>query len=226
VTSALTLYNSACTALAEARTLLDAKDVADKAAALKELARLTNERPLEIHAADLRIRSERRLGEMLAQVGLHRGGRPSRKTNSNSETISNSEPVPAPTLEELGIDPKLSMRAQKLASIPDSVFATRIASWRDKAERAGGRITAKLLRDDEEKPPKELASPLKASGWSKATPEQRREFVLAVKPSELVAAVGASAFYRGLSRQQRSDFDAELDAEWQASQQNGKAAHP
>lgn len=141
MTSALVLYNSACNALAQARTILDVKDVADKAAAIKEYGRLANDRSLELNAAELRIRAERRLGEMLARTERNPGGNP---------TGSRSEPV-APTLSEIGIDKKLSSRAQKLASISERAIEARIARWREDAERGVSRITADLLRDEDKK---------------------------------------------------------------------------
>jgi hypothetical protein len=229
MSTALALYNSACDALTKARTLLDVTDVANKAAAIKELARLTKERPLEIQAADLRIRSERSLGKMLAQVGLHKGGRPSKKTKSKSETVSNSETVSTPTLDELGIDAKLSSRAQDLASIPDATFESRIALWRDRAERGAGRVTAKLLRDGGEKTPKKRASALKVSDWENATDDQRFAFIEAVTVAEIVDVFGAAEFYRALSEAQKDAmWEAErADQDAQESQQtNGETAHP
>jgi hypothetical protein len=100
MSTALTLYNSACTALAEAQTLLDVKDIADNALALKEYGRLAKERSLEIKAAELRIRSEQKLGEMLAATERNQGG-------------YSDEEIPPPTLSEIGVEPKLSMRAQQ-----------------------------------------------------------------------------------------------------------------
>src|SRR5258708_5807123 len=143
MSSALILYNSACTALAKARSLLDVKDVADKASAIKEYGRLANDRSLELNAAELRIRAERRLGEMLKATERHRGGRP--------ETGTDKEPVSTPRLEDIGIDKKLSSRAQKLASISDRAIEARIARWREDAERGTLRITTNLLRDDDKK---------------------------------------------------------------------------
>lgn len=56
-------------------------------------------------------RAERRLGEMLREQPKNESGRPS-KTPSKSEGVSDRT-----TLQEAGIDYKLSSRAQKLAAI-------------------------------------------------------------------------------------------------------------
>ncbi|HUE71008.1 MAG TPA: hypothetical protein VMP01_08975 [Pirellulaceae bacterium] len=70
---------------------------------------------LEVDAAEIRIRAERRLGEMLAAtkatVGLAPAGRP-KKIGSRKEPI-----ITTPTLAAAGIDKKLSSRAQKLAAV-------------------------------------------------------------------------------------------------------------
>jgi hypothetical protein len=65
------------------------------------------------YAAEVKIRAERLLGEMLAQTPKNEGGNP-------NLTSSKSEPVA--TLEEIGVDKKLSMRSQQLASVPIQTF--------------------------------------------------------------------------------------------------------
>jgi N6-adenosine-specific RNA methylase IME4 len=158
----------------QARTLLDVKDVADKAMAIKEYGRLSQDRSLELNAAELRIRAERRLGEML------------KASERNAGTLrrgSDTEPRDTtPTLDEIGIDKKLSSRAQKLASISDRAIEARIARWREDAERGTSRITADLLRDDDKKGRRaareaELAERLNANNLG--LPEKRYGVILA-----------------------------------------------
>ncbi len=71
---------------------------------------------LESHAVEIRLRAERRLGQMLKEqketVGLAKGGQPYQSTSSKKE------PVESPTLASIGIDKKLSSRAQKIAAVP------------------------------------------------------------------------------------------------------------
>ena len=66
---------------------------------------------LEIDAAELRIRAERRLGELLDPSKEKRGG-------SKSRTAA---------LREAGVTKDLSSRAQKLAAVPDPVFEEKLA---------------------------------------------------------------------------------------------------
>lgn len=142
--SAVALYEAACQALADAQTLIEVKDIRDKAKAIAEYGRLARDQTLHIRAKELMIRAERKLGFMLAETPRNAGGRP-------SETRSNKEQVLPPALEEMGIDRKLSSRAQKLASISERAIEARLSSWRERVEREGGRITTDLMRDGDKR---------------------------------------------------------------------------
>lgn len=113
---------------------------------MRAYARQAKNKQLEVDAAEIRIRSERRLGEMLAQqketVGLAPGGRP-KKTPSRREEVSQ------PALAEVGIDHKLSSRAQKLAAVPEREFEADVAEWREKVAAEGERVTTKLVHKGE-----------------------------------------------------------------------------
>src|SRR5512145_1961263 len=89
-------------------------DLRDKAEAMRAYARQANNKQVEIDAADIRMRVERRLGELLnaAKVtGQVAEGRPP-KNCAGEEQFSRVK------LIETGIDRKLSARAQKLAAVP------------------------------------------------------------------------------------------------------------
>ena len=70
-------YEAACRAVAEAKTVDEAKDLRDKAEAMRAYARQAKNRQLEVDTAEIRMRAERRLGEIIkAQkdtVGLAKG---------------------------------------------------------------------------------------------------------------------------------------------------------
>jgi hypothetical protein len=100
--TALTQYGIACRALAAARTIDEVKNVRNKAEALRAYALQAKNRELEIDAAEIRIRAERRLGELQAEQPKNRGTRgqlvgPSKIAAPTDKT---------PTLKELGIDYK------------------------------------------------------------------------------------------------------------------------
>src|SRR3990167_2900425 len=74
---ALGHYDAACQALAKAKSIDDVKAVRDAAAALRAYAKQAKNKDLEIDAAEIRIRAERRVGELMKaqreSVGLNVG---------------------------------------------------------------------------------------------------------------------------------------------------------
>lgn len=144
----LVRYDAACRALADARTIDEVKGVRNSAEAMRAYARQAKNKQLELDAAEIRIRAERRIGELIqAQrvgTGLNTGGRPSEKPHAKTNEVSR-----LPTLKEAGIDDRLADRARKLASVPDQEFETHLSDWRNRIEAEGERVTTNLLRAGE-----------------------------------------------------------------------------
>ena len=81
----------------------------------------------------IRIRAERRLGEMLVEqketVGMNRGSAGAmRGRHASGGAVREPLEDTRPTLAEVGISKKLSSRAQKLAAVPKKEFACRTGS--------------------------------------------------------------------------------------------------
>ena len=64
--TALIKYEAACLALAECKAVDEVKSWVDKAAAMHAYGRMAKDKTLEVDAAEIRIRAERRLGELIA----------------------------------------------------------------------------------------------------------------------------------------------------------------
>jgi hypothetical protein len=144
--STLARYDAACRAVAECRSIDEAKDLRDQAEAIRVYAHQAKSRDMEIDAAEIRIRAERRLGELIAaqktSVGLARGGQPYQRS-----TGADGEPVDRlPTLADAGIDKKLSARAQRLAARSDAEFEAIVGRWRESVGDEHERITLDLLK--------------------------------------------------------------------------------
>lgn len=135
--TALMRYDAACRALAEAKTFDEVKDLHSKSQAIQAYAKQAKNKTLEIDAAEIRMRAERRLGEMLAQTPKNKG------QILRGEKMEPREEIP--TLAEIGIDKKLSGRAQKIAAVPEEKFESMVSEWRDRVAVENERVTANLL---------------------------------------------------------------------------------
>jgi hypothetical protein len=122
--------------LALCKTVDEARDIRDKAAAIAAYMR-TQKAGTEAQndAAEIKLRAERRLGQLLAEQEKHKGGRPS-KTDDTMSSV--------PTLREQGIEPKQSERWQAVASVPEEDFEAHLSTVRRNNERI---TTAALIED-------------------------------------------------------------------------------
>jgi ParB family chromosome partitioning protein len=137
--SALVKYDEACRALAAAKSVDEVKDLRDKSAALAAYARQAKNKQLEVDAAEIRIRAERRLGQMLAESPKNLGGW------GNNLALDTDEGK-IPPLSEMGISYDLSSRAQAIASIPDADFEETLAQHRDEQAAVTGRTMERLAK--------------------------------------------------------------------------------
>jgi len=136
-------YETAKAALAECRTVDEVKAVHDKAEAVRIYARMANDVQLEIDAAEIRLRAERRMGLLIREMNLHKGGRPKVKTGTDEEPVS--EPV---KLADLGVDKKLSSRAQKVGGIADRAFEAMLNRMRQEMAESRVRVSLDLVSRD------------------------------------------------------------------------------
>lgn len=63
---------------------------------------------MQNHCAEIKVRAERRAGELLAEIDLHEGGKPNRLHDGTGKT----------KLEDIGITKSQSHRYQTIAAIP------------------------------------------------------------------------------------------------------------
>lgn len=132
--TALIRYEAARAALQAAHSVDEVKDIRDKAQAMAAYARQAKDTALVEWATEIKVRAERRAGEMLRDMPKHTGGRPSKTTDIVSAVS---------TLADIGVTDKQSERWQKLAAVPEDKFEQAVAAAK---EVAGEVTTAALLR--------------------------------------------------------------------------------
>ena len=130
--------------LSVATSFEDIKHLRDKAEAVRVFARAANlNLDFQNRAAELKLRAERKAGEVLQKLKL-RGG--DRKSNSHHDSLK---------LSDLGITAAQSLRWQRESRIPEEEFCRYIAA----ARAAGREITAAgLLKLATERQPSRRAA--------------------------------------------------------------------
>jgi hypothetical protein len=144
----LDLYERACRAVAEARTIDQAKHIRGQAVAMQVYAKQAKNRDLEADAVEIRMRATRRLDQLRqAQketVGLNQGA-------IAGKTGLKSNPVldPRPTLASQGIGKNLAHQARVLGALPDKQFEERVIEARDSVTRVVRRVVNAVATEQE-----------------------------------------------------------------------------
>ena len=117
------------------------------AVALKAYARQAKNKDLEADAIEIRLRAERRVGELMqAQretVGLAPAGRP------KEIGVPGTPNIRPPTLAEAGIDKNLAKQARTLARLDDKTFETTVSDARDAVQRAVRNVVRTVQHEHE-----------------------------------------------------------------------------
>lgn len=122
----LVLYDHMVTAIAECAKIDEVKDIRDKAIALEMYHRQAQNFEAEREAANVRLRAERRVGELLKDLARapspnpHGAGGKAGKVVA-SHVATQQSPY-AEALESNGISRQKAHRYQRLADVPEQVF--------------------------------------------------------------------------------------------------------
>jgi len=105
-------YDAARLALAEAHRVDEVKEIRDKAAALQQYARQAKDHEMLAWVTEIKLRAERRAGELLREMEKHPGGNPNLSPHNDR----------LKRLRDSGVSRDQSSDWQKLASIPEPEF--------------------------------------------------------------------------------------------------------
>lgn len=139
MTTAIAKIDAARRALQLATKPFEVQGLRNQALGLEHYARVAKDRDLEVQAAELRMRAERRLGELLIEAPKNIGGRTG-KVVTEGQLIE--------TLEQLGISRNHSSLCQRLAKIPGERFESYLVECREVSNPARAVTLIRPGRDD------------------------------------------------------------------------------
>lgn len=131
-TFSLVLYDGMCRAIEAAFDVDEAKDIRDKARAFEVYAQQAKNIENERRACEIRLRAERKAGELLRDMEKARPGPPIR-----NRSVDTTEYRGAPTLRDLGISKQQSSDWQRLASVPKDDFESALSDQTIKPTTSG-----------------------------------------------------------------------------------------
>jgi hypothetical protein len=105
-------YDAMCRAIDAAHKVDEVKDIRDKASALEHYARQAQNTDAERRACEIRLRAERKAGQLLAKMPKAQAGRP-----PNGKSVDRGD-----RLSDLGISKDQSSQWQKLGAMPQREF--------------------------------------------------------------------------------------------------------
>jgi len=149
----LTRYDAARRALAEVHRFDELKNLRDKAVAMQAYAKQAKDTALITHATEIRMRAERRAGELLREMA-ERKERDTGKGNRNPALKSQAA---TPKLADLGVSKSQSSRWQQLAALDDSHFEHKV---KNASRLAYDNMTRRIIKADKIERAKERHSKL------------------------------------------------------------------
>ena len=127
-------YDAARAALAEAYRVDEVKAIRNKAIAMQEYAKQANDPELLRQATEIRLRAERRWGELYGASLKAEGTRSQLSGSSGGVRPTPPEESEIPTLDFMGVTKTQSAKWQKLAALPEDKFEIRVAHAKARVE--------------------------------------------------------------------------------------------
>lgn len=121
----LVRYEAMCRAIAECVRVDEAQDIRNKSMALEAYYRQARNLGAEREAANVRLRAERRVGELLKELARADAPNPSGRNQHEVTSVRETQPTQSPyaaALEEHGMSRQTASRFQALADIPAETF--------------------------------------------------------------------------------------------------------
>lgn len=132
-------FDVAKKALIEAKSIDEVKAIRDKAEMLRAYAKQAKESlEMQNYCAEIKLRAERRAGEMLREQEKNPGGQAEHESYRSHDVTTR-----IPRIEDLGINRMQSSRWQKIADLEEETFEQHIDTYKQEAKEL---TTASVLR--------------------------------------------------------------------------------
>lgn len=128
MTGTLAQYDEARRALEAARSLPEVREIRDKAEAMRVYARQAQDSDLMWWAAEIKLRAERRAGDLLVEMAA------SGKRSKGGRSKGGKKESQRAILSELGVTIHQSSRWQQAAALPEAEFEAWLAALRERPE--------------------------------------------------------------------------------------------
>ena len=161
----LVKYDTACRALAEARSVDEVKDIKDKSEALRAYARQARNPQLEADAWEIKKRAEDRLGALSAALDKSERSRTDLRPSGGKQTKKDA-------LQSAGISTSAANRYEQFHQLPKAEKETRIAKGRAAIE-AGKSIADAVIIQQGDKKDRRSGRELTFLDLAKKEPRQR-----------------------------------------------------
>jgi hypothetical protein len=119
----LVRYDAMVRAIDECHRIDEVCDIRDQAISLEHYARMARNTEAERKACEIRLRAERRAGEMLGRLGKSRGGDPSVAAASLAGASQYRD-----SLQRAGLTERQAQSYQELARVPQAQFESALAA--------------------------------------------------------------------------------------------------
>jgi len=120
MTTEIIAYDAMIKAINTCESVYEAKDIGDKARALQRYFKQSRNFDAENKAASVRVRADRRCGQLLAKAEKSKGGRPKNSGGARRSSFGQ-------TKKQAGITDTQAKDFQKLAKIPDKKFEAALS---------------------------------------------------------------------------------------------------
>lgn len=176
--TALIQLDTARHALAECKTAMEAKQIADVAEAARVYLERTNASTETVNrATEIRLLAERQMGEFLKEMPKSHGGATYHPASSPRAPQTDSNESRLTTYKDIGVTRTQAYRSQKLAEIPADEFRERVAV----AKASGGKLSTAKIIEQTRRPTAQFSmrswqtqAQMVIRTWMKSVPESYR----------------------------------------------------